>query len=138
MNIILNNGKSVVVSFDREGILKVLREKLTSLDATEEYTKYGIGEVDVLLSFEEMQEELQLAISKVETLTADDVQKEVCMFATKKNGCLKQRTVYVLILINISDYVTEFTNCWYYDAVVVRATSEDSCEVVLERRQKTN
>ena len=119
--------------FDKEDILDIL----TNYPTNEEY-KVAIENPETEILTEAQQKLIIVkAIHTVESWTYDDIIKESNKLGVKKNGKFRKGAVTSLLDINIADYVTDFTSCWYHDRIALRAIDEDTLEVSFERTQHT-
>lgn len=122
--------------FNKESVLKRLKGLLEKADMEE--CKFEIGEMVDELTTEDIKDEYRDVIHFVENLTDEDIVSHTKYLPTKKNGRFRQGGVSSLCDIGVSDYVTDFTNCWYHDRLALRAIDEDTVEIALERTQTTH
>ena len=139
MNLIKNfkdMKKPITINFDKQGIIESLKKYDTSGEW--KYMIYDTHEND-LLSQEDQKEIINDLIESVENLTENDITiKYVRGLKTKANGRFRKGSVNTIFNVNISNYVNDFTNCWYHDRLVLRAIDESTLTVTLEKTQTTH
>ena len=134
MKVNLKDGKEINIEFNKEDILKSINNiKYIDFEHKVRYANYD----SEFLSEEEMYDSIQYAIKKVEQIDEESITEIVQSMPLKKNGWLKQRTIRSIHDIDICDYVTDFTNCWYYDHIYIRVESENRCSIGFKRTQQT-
>jgi hypothetical protein len=133
IKVTLEDGKEIIAEFyqTREQMKSVVDELLES------ESKVACEETDTFLTEEEIQEEIESSKFVIDSIDVQTIEKLVRRFPRKKDGWLKQRTVTSITDVDICDYVTEFTNCWYFKRVYLRVTSHNTCQIGIETTQYT-
>ena len=133
IKVTLEDGKEITTEFymSREQMKSVVDELLES------ESKVICEETDTFLTEEEIQEEIEHSKSVIDSIDAEVIENLVRRFPRKKDGWLKQRSEASITNVDICDYVTEFTNCWYFKRVYLRVVSHNRCEIGIETTQYT-
>lgn len=126
----------ITINFDKQGIIESLKKYDTGGEW--KYCIYDAHENDALTE-DEQKEIIEDLINAVEKLTENDIEQIfVKGLKTKANGGFRKGSVNTIFNVNISNYVTDFTSCWYHDRIVLRAIDESTLTVTLEGTQTTH
>lgn len=121
------------IIFNKEAIVQGLQntpiyEDKVSIHETEDHG---------YLTEEDQEFILNEAVLYVEKWDNSFIEKQSKGLKLKANGKYRKGSVVTLYDIDIADYVTDFTSCWYHNRIALRAIDEDTVEVSLERTQTT-
>lgn len=122
------------IIFNKEAIIQALQEKAIYDDKVNIYETEDHG----FLTEEDQEFILNEAVLYVEKWDDSFIQKQSKGLRLKANGKFRKGSVVTLYDIDIADYVTDFTNCWYHDRIALRVIDEDTVEVSFERTQTTH
>lgn len=125
----------MIITFDKHAILEYLKNIEVS-DDNYKCRIYDHGEH--YLTAAEQSTLIEELINKVHALTMEDIIVLIGNLRTKSNGKLSKKSTYNIAILDIADYVTDFTNQWYHDRLVIRALAEDEVIVDIENTQTTN
>lgn len=136
MKTILSDGLEVTINFDKDAMIK----EINAMEPEEGKVEIGNRWDDGYVSEEDQTEMFKDAASIVAALTLDDITKLIntSNFARKKNGTLKKGSYTEIHRIDVADYVTDFTNAWYYDAIEMKVIDDKEISIRIQRRQMTH
>lgn len=128
----------LTIHFDSEKIIEQFKN-YPIVDENDEtlVTIYSTGN-EGYLTAQDQKDEIADCINEIESITPDYLLRMANDLKTKKNGKFRKGSVVTLFDVNISRYVTDFTNCWFHDRVSLRAVEEDVLVVTLEKTQTTH
>jgi hypothetical protein len=122
------------VLFDREDIISQIDNLGFVYNAVPIFAEDNAG----FLNEEDQREILDKVASTVMKWNEGFLKTEAHNHLRKKaNGKFRKGSVTSLIDIDIANYVTDFTSCWFHKRIALRAIDEDTIQVSLEKTQTT-